>query len=168
MLNAGADVHLPLNGISPLQRAVQADDVSSARMLLQAGADPDVYVQDTLSLLAVTAATGDAGVVEVMLQHGATSSSVAGMGHDALQIACGRGMHSGDFTIAQLLLDSPSGAPQVQAAQEVLALCLGLAVDSPPTASFSARLAQFIYHGGPRASVVRSCSNVLLHVPAWL
>lgn len=73
-------------GSTPLLFAARSGDAESARLLLQAGADPNDALPDGTSALVLAAHSGHGGVAAVLLEKGADPNA-AGSGYTALHAA---------------------------------------------------------------------------------
>jgi len=77
---------VPRGGSTPLLFAARSGDVDSARLLLEAGADPNDALADGLPALTLAAYSGHAAVAAVLLDGGA-SPDAAAIGFTALHAA---------------------------------------------------------------------------------
>ena len=86
-------------GSTPLLFAARSGDVESARLLLNAGADPNEALPDGASALIVAAHSGNGAVGALLLEHGADPNSAA-IGYTPLHAAVLRG----DLALVKALL----------------------------------------------------------------
>ena len=101
LLDRGADVHATtvthltgraatrdVTGYTPLLFAARVGDLDSARMLLDAGANPNAAATDELSALGLATIRGHIEVAMLLLEHGADPNA-AQQGHTPLHWAAG-------------------------------------------------------------------------------
>ncbi|KAG9259042.1 uncharacterized protein F5Z01DRAFT_678895 [Emericellopsis atlantica] len=89
---------------SPLQRACSAGHEAGVRLLLDRGADPNVFGEHADTALEASCTRGDQAIIQLLLKHGAQVSPPGGSAGFALHAACERG-YTAIQGIVQLLLD---------------------------------------------------------------
>jgi ankyrin repeat protein len=83
-----AQVNSWAQGTTPLIAAIKNKHVKTAKFLLDAGADPDLYAQNGITALQVAAKEGESGLVRLLLDRGAEIDHRDACGDTALIIAC--------------------------------------------------------------------------------
>jgi ankyrin repeat protein len=73
--------------IQPLHAAVAGDHLGIARLLLEAGADPNAVQQDSFRPLHGAAQNGNVGIVRLLLDHGADPTLSDAQGRAARALA---------------------------------------------------------------------------------
>jgi ankyrin repeat protein len=94
LLERGADVHATARnamGVQALHAAVAARSAESVRLLLDAGADPNVRQHGGWTPLMGAAAHGDDEIVDLLLGHGADPAAVNDGQRDAAALAAENG-----------------------------------------------------------------------------
>jgi ankyrin repeat protein len=86
-------------GVRPVHAAGAAHDAETMRLLLEAGADPNLRQQGGFVPLHEAAHTDDVAMAELLLDHGADPSLAADDGRDAIRIAA----DDGNARVAALL-----------------------------------------------------------------
>ena len=111
LLAKSADVNAQdrLLGDTPLIKAVSGNHLGVARILLNAGANPNYQNQADVSALVLAALKGQTGMVRLLLDHGADLRSVDRYGSTALISACKRG----HVETAQLLIAAGSNVNHI-------------------------------------------------------
>ena len=96
LLKAGAEVNSPSKnslGVTPLQSAVAGGHLEITRMLLDAGASPNVHERGGYTPLHTAAANGDVEIVRCLLFGGANQESVSEKKEKPIDIALKSGHH---------------------------------------------------------------------------
>ena len=111
LLARSADVNAQdrLLGDTPLIKAVSGNHLAVARILLNAGANPNYQNHADISAFLLAALKGQTDMVRLLLDHGADLRSVDRYGSTALISACKRGY----VETAQLLIAAGSNANHV-------------------------------------------------------
>jgi ankyrin repeat protein len=115
LLDLGADVEFSvMDEIRPIHLACFHADVAAARLLLEAGADPDGGLKefDGETALLAAASEGKAGMVELLLEYGADPLAVDKRGRNALHWAAAVAI--GEARVAELLLAAGGIDPEVK------------------------------------------------------
>lgn len=107
--SADANAQDRLPGDTPLIKAVSGNHLSVARILLNAGANPNYQNQADVSAFLLAALKGQTDMVRLLLEHGADLRSVDRYGSTALISACKRG----HVETAQLLIAAGSNVNQI-------------------------------------------------------
>jgi len=89
--------------MTALMSAAQAGRVDTARVLLAAGADPNVIDRQGRSALMLAAASGESLLFEPLIESGADVSLRATIGWNALCFACGHGQTEAAAELISLL-----------------------------------------------------------------
>ena len=111
LLAKSADVNAQdrLLGDTPLIKAVSGNHLAVARILLNAGANPNYQNQAEISAFLLAALKGQTDMVRLLLEHGADLRSVDRYGSTALISACKRG----HVETAQLLIAAGSNVNHI-------------------------------------------------------
>lgn len=91
LIGRGADVNGPSDDITPLFSAAQIAMPEVARVLLDAGADPDTVFMDGLTALYISSAECSISVVKILLEKGANPKIITSAGsalHGAAATGC--------------------------------------------------------------------------------
>src|SRR5215471_15948326 len=102
MLNQKADVNAPgSDGTPALHWVVRVDDLETARLLIQAGADAKMADRYGVTPISLAASNGNAAMIKLLLDAGADANSVDPTGETTLMTAA----KIGDLEAVRTLLD---------------------------------------------------------------
>lgn len=145
LLTLGGAVNLHLDGSSPLHAAARAGRTDTARLLLSAGANPDIANADGNGALLVAVQNGDLAMVRLLLEAGADRNNA----HILLK---GAGMRK-EVTITPLIASLEARRPDISQALLDAGADINFLVLNPGSRWFYNALGFAIYRGNTEQAV---------------